>query len=144
VFLRTERERNRVRYAFGHYMALALVERLADDPSRLKLGGETRDMTLLFSDVRGVTAISEGLVMAFWNAPLDDLREAQRVPRPALRALSRAQGNTCERALRPWAWFILEFPTFDEAKAWHDSPAYRVREHRYKGADYRAVIVQGL
>jgi adenylate cyclase len=61
VFLRTERERNRVRHAFGHYMAPALVERLADDPSRLKLGGETRDMTLLFSDVRGFTAISEGL-----------------------------------------------------------------------------------
>jgi adenylate cyclase len=61
VFLRTERERNRVRHAFGHYMAPALVERLADDPSRLKLGGEQRDMTLLFSDVRGFTAISEGL-----------------------------------------------------------------------------------
>ena len=40
---------------------------------------------------------------------------------------------------------ILEFPTFDEAKAWYDSPAYcKVREHRYKGADYRAVIVQGV
>jgi uncharacterized protein (DUF1330 family) len=40
---------------------------------------------------------------------------------------------------------ILEFPTFDEAKAWYDSPAYRkVRENRYKGADYRAVIVQGV
>ena len=61
VFLRTEQERNRVRNAFSHYMAPALVERLADDPSRLKLGGETRDMTLLFSDVRGFTTISEGL-----------------------------------------------------------------------------------
>ena len=61
VFLRTERERNRVRHAFSHYMAPALVERLAADPSRLKLGGETRDMTLLFSDVRGFTTISEGL-----------------------------------------------------------------------------------
>ena len=61
MFLRTERERNRVRHAFSHYMAPALVERLADDPSRLKLGGETRDMTLLFSDVRGFTTISEGL-----------------------------------------------------------------------------------
>ncbi|HET7211634.1 MAG TPA: CHASE2 domain-containing protein, partial [Methyloceanibacter sp.] len=59
VFLRTERERNRVRNAFSHYMAPALVERLAEDPSRLKLGGETRDMTLLFSDVRGFTTISE-------------------------------------------------------------------------------------
>jgi adenylate cyclase len=61
VFLRTERERNRVRNAFSHYMAPALVERLAGDPSRLKLGGEQRDMTLLFSDVRGFTTISEGL-----------------------------------------------------------------------------------
>ena len=41
---------------------------------------------------------------------------------------------------------IIEFPTFDEAKAWYDSPAYyrKVREHRYKGADYRAFIVQGV
>ncbi len=61
IFLRTERERNRVRHAFSHYMAPALVERLANDPSRLKLGGETRDMTLLFSDVRGFATISEGL-----------------------------------------------------------------------------------
>jgi uncharacterized protein (DUF1330 family) len=39
---------------------------------------------------------------------------------------------------------ILEFPTFEEAKAWYDSPAYRkVREHRFRGADYRAVIVEG-
>ena len=61
VFLRTERERNRVRHAFSHYMAPALVKRLADEPWRLKLGGETRDMTLLFSDVRDFTTISEGL-----------------------------------------------------------------------------------
>jgi uncharacterized protein (DUF1330 family) len=40
---------------------------------------------------------------------------------------------------------ILEFPTLDEAKAWYDSPAYRkVREHRFRGSDYRAVIVEGV
>ena len=61
MFLRTERERNRVRNAFSHYMAPALVKRLAEDPTQLKLGGETRDMTLLFADVRGFTTISEGL-----------------------------------------------------------------------------------
>ncbi len=33
---------------------------------------------------------------------------------------------------------ILEFPTIDAAKAWYDSPAYReVRQHRFRGADYR-------
>lgn len=61
AFLRTEAERNRVRHAFGHYMAPAMVEQLAKEPERLKLGGEARDMTLLFSDVRGFTAISEGM-----------------------------------------------------------------------------------
>jgi len=40
---------------------------------------------------------------------------------------------------------ILEFPTFDEAKAWYDSPAYTAaRAHRLKGADYRVVIVEGI
>lgn len=40
---------------------------------------------------------------------------------------------------------ILQFPSFEAAKAWYDSPAYRkVREHRFRGAEYRAVIVEGL
>ncbi len=61
VFLRTEAERNRVRSAFSHYMAPALLAKLAADPSQLKLGGEMREMTLLFSDVRGFTGIAEGM-----------------------------------------------------------------------------------
>lgn len=40
---------------------------------------------------------------------------------------------------------IVEFPTFEAAKAWYDSPAYReAREYRFRGADYRAVIVEGV
>ncbi len=40
---------------------------------------------------------------------------------------------------------ILEFPSFEAAKAWYDGPAYRqVREHRFRGADYRGVIVEGV
>jgi uncharacterized protein (DUF1330 family) len=39
---------------------------------------------------------------------------------------------------------IISFPSFEEAKAWYDSPAYReARHHRFKGADYRAVLVEG-
>ncbi len=58
---RTELERNRIRHAFGHYMAPAQVERLAADHSHLMLGGENRELTLLFSDVRGFTRRSEKL-----------------------------------------------------------------------------------
>ncbi|MEE8424833.1 MAG: CHASE2 domain-containing protein, partial [Elusimicrobiota bacterium] len=48
-YLRTESERKQVRGAFSRYMSPALVEQLAKDPSRLRLGGEKRDMTLMFS-----------------------------------------------------------------------------------------------
>ncbi len=40
---------------------------------------------------------------------------------------------------------VAEFPSMEAAKAWYDSPLYRkVREHRFKGAIYRAVLVQGV
>lgn len=40
---------------------------------------------------------------------------------------------------------ILEFPTMAAAKAWYESPAYRAaREHRFRGAEYRAFLVEGL
>lgn len=40
---------------------------------------------------------------------------------------------------------IVEFPSMAEAKAWYDSPAYReAREYRFRGADYHAVLVEGL
>ena len=40
---------------------------------------------------------------------------------------------------------IISFPSFKEAKAWYDSSAYReVRKHRFLGADYSAVIVEGV
>ena len=54
-----EVQRAHIRSAFGQYLAPALVEQLAHSPEKLALGGEERDMTVLFSDVRGFTAISE-------------------------------------------------------------------------------------
>jgi len=40
---------------------------------------------------------------------------------------------------------ILEFPDFAAAKDWYDSPLYReAREHRFRAAEYRAIIVEGL
>jgi adenylate cyclase len=54
-----DREGRQVRVAFRHYLSPALVNDLAAHPERLRLGGETRSMTLLFCDVRGFTAISE-------------------------------------------------------------------------------------
>ena len=58
-FLFTELERKKVRTAFSQYLAPAMVEKLAQSSESLVLGGERKEMTFLFSDVRGFTAISE-------------------------------------------------------------------------------------
>jgi uncharacterized protein (DUF1330 family) len=40
---------------------------------------------------------------------------------------------------------IIEFPTFAEAKAWYESPAYQeASQHRFRGGDYDIVIVEGV
>jgi len=58
-YLREERRRRRIRAAFGQYVSRDLVDTLSENEEGLRLGGETRDLTLLFSDVRGFTAIAE-------------------------------------------------------------------------------------
>ncbi len=59
VYLRSESERRQVRDAFAHYLSPVLVEQLAKNPDQLKLGGEIKPMSILFSDIRGFTHISE-------------------------------------------------------------------------------------
>jgi adenylate cyclase len=58
-YFREQIQRHRIRTAFGQYLAPSLVEQLAQSHEKLVLGGEERDMTILFSDVRGFTTISE-------------------------------------------------------------------------------------
>lgn len=60
-FAVTEREKRFVRSAFQHYLAPDLLNQLEQKPESLKLGGEIRDMTLMFMDIRGFTPISENL-----------------------------------------------------------------------------------
>jgi adenylate cyclase len=72
VYRRTEGERKAIRNAFTHYVSPDVVSTLAADPSRLKLGGETRELSIMFADVRGFTTRSEMLkaeeVIKFLNA----------------------------------------------------------------------------
>ena len=58
-FLFTELERSRVRGAFAQYLSPEMVNRLAESNESLVLGGEKKEMTFLFSDIRGFTKISE-------------------------------------------------------------------------------------
>jgi len=132
-YFREEAGRQRVRAAFGQYLSPILVEQLAQNPEKLVLGGEDRVMTVMFSDVRGFTSISElykddpqGLthlmnrlltpltnaiiarkgtidkymgdaIMAFWNAPLDDLNHEVNACDAALDMLDRLADLNRER-----------------------------------------------
>jgi adenylate cyclase len=58
-FVKEQAQRRQIRSAFGQYLSPALVEQLAQSPEKLVLGGEAREMTIMFSDVRGFTTISE-------------------------------------------------------------------------------------
>ena len=60
-FLREERARAWIHHAFDRYLSPELVERIARDPGQLELGGEEREMTVMFSDIRSFSRLSESL-----------------------------------------------------------------------------------
>jgi adenylate cyclase len=79
-YQRTEHQRVEIRRAFSQYVAPSVVRQLAAHPERLKLGGEVRDLTILFCDIRNFSTIAERMsaeeLTAFINSfltPLSDI-----------------------------------------------------------------------
>lgn len=60
-WLEADAQRRQIRSAFTRYVSPSVVEQLVREPERLKLGGDRRIMSVLFSDLRGFTTLSEGL-----------------------------------------------------------------------------------
>ena len=60
-FMTEEKERRRVKGAFGMYLAPEVIDAVLDDPEAMQLGGKREDLTVFFSDVRSFTTISESL-----------------------------------------------------------------------------------
>ncbi|MCY1294419.1 Adenylate and Guanylate cyclase catalytic domain protein [compost metagenome] len=76
-FLVTDRERREVRQAFGRYLSPSLLYRIEHTRNALSLGGDDRELTVMFVDVRSFTEMSERMtpteVVAFLNTLLDAL-----------------------------------------------------------------------
>jgi len=84
-YIRSEAERRQVRQAFGLYIAPSFMEELTKNPDKLKLGGEVRDLTVMFTDIRNFTTISEHLsperlinLMNDFLTPMSDLVMSNR------------------------------------------------------------------
>ncbi len=80
LYVTTDREKKFVQRAFGQYLAPALLAKLVHAPSLMRLGGETKQLTIMFMDVRDFTSISEKLpaseLVDFMNELLSPLSDA--------------------------------------------------------------------
>lgn len=66
------RQRRFLKQAFRHYLSPHVVDRLVQDPGRLRLGGERRELTIFFSDLAGFTGLGERLDPEALTALLND------------------------------------------------------------------------
>lgn len=79
-YMTEEKEKRIVKNAFQFYLTKSVVDAVLKDTSRLKLGGEKKEMSVLFSDIRGFTTISERvtpeelvLILNGYLTPMTDL-----------------------------------------------------------------------
>lgn len=94
-FALATRERRMIRRAFQHYVAPAIVEQMLGDPSKLKLGGEQYEVTVLFSDLEGFTTIAEQLQPSELSAQLSEyFREMLDVLLPHQGTLDKLIGDS--------------------------------------------------
>jgi len=91
-YSREEAQRRQIRGAFSQYLSPTLVEQLASDPGKLVLGGEVRNMSFMFCDIRGFTTISE----QFKADPASLTRLINRFMTPMTEAIM-AKGGTIDK-----------------------------------------------
>ena len=58
-YMTEEKEKKKIRGAFQYYLTSSVINEMLKDPSKLKLGGDKKNLTVLFSDIRGFTSFSE-------------------------------------------------------------------------------------
>ncbi len=79
-YLTEERERRKTRRALEVYLSPSMAELLSEHPDKLELGGDEREMSVLFSDIRDFTRISESMepsdLVEFINAYLGEMTSA--------------------------------------------------------------------
>lgn len=60
-YMQEGKQRRFIKHSFSHYLSPHVIEELLNDPERLQLGGDRKELTIFFSDLQGFTSISENL-----------------------------------------------------------------------------------
>lgn len=113
-YAQERKSRRQIIRAFSQYLAPALVDQLARDPSKLKLGGEKRELSILFCDVRGFTTIAEQLK--------DDPQQLTMLINRLLTPLSDivlSHGGTIDKYIGDCLMAFWNAPLHDPAHAAH-------------------------
>ncbi len=148
-YMREERQRQQIRGAFGQYLSPDLVDQIIEDPERLVLGGETRELSVLFTDIRGFTTLSE----AYKNDPQGLTRLMNRF----LTVLSNAildRGGTIDKYMGDAVMAFWNAPldtknhaeqscraALDMIKALEELNKKRIAEHLEKGENVDPIKV---
>lgn len=60
-FIKSETEKSFIRNAFSRYLSDDVIKQLIQDPERLKLGGDKKNLTAMFTDIKGFSSLAENL-----------------------------------------------------------------------------------
>lgn len=112
LFLVSKARADQVRLAFGSYVAPALVEKIVEQSSELKLGGQRQQVTLLFSDLRNFTPTTEALDTEDLVAHLNNYFDAM------INALQTHQG-TLDKLMGDAVMGLFNAPLKDPDHAYH-------------------------
>jgi len=115
-YLRTERERQQIKTAFSQYMSPELVRELASQPEKLALGGEDKELSIMFCDMRDFTSISENL------APMELTRLMSEFLTPMTEIILSRQG-TIDKYIGDCIMAFWNAPLDDAAHAQHAAEA---------------------
>lgn len=113
-FAAERRRRREVQRAFGQYVAPSVVDRIIASPELLQLGGEKRDMTILFADIRGFTTICE----AMKHDPIGLTRLINDILTP-LSEIVIARGGTIDKYMGDCIMAFWNAPLDDRDHALH-------------------------
>ena len=117
-YLREQNEQRAIRNAFGQYLSPTMVATLASQPDKLTLGGETKEMSFMFSDVRGFTALSE----SHQSDPQSVTALMNRLLTPISDAIL-SNGGTIDKYMGDCVMAFWNAPLADERHAAHAGQA---------------------